>query len=365
MRLLIVEDEVDFIDQVRAAVRQSGQRIDLVTSRDIGLEDPIQPGSPFEEQLLSRVREAQQRKPMDLVLLDSDLSRSENGLAQSMCRQAFQDVGLPVCRYKKRHSTTKLRELQDLRRTAREGASAIWVPSEMVQTQNLADRLLPWLVSIGDGFRGLRDALRADQSLLKKNQGPAGILALVLGRPSAKADFLGYTAQNFFFFGAPAGEDDDSTDGALSPDILATQLGYWLFNYILRFPGPILSLGAAAAYLNVQPEAMDDDRLRSVIASARYVGPFSGVEPFYWRDDLASVLDELGGEIGTAPALRGVEIQRVDGDSPSGSALFCVLTQQPIAEAEAAPAPDWIPPGAHLARIQRALYDQLGPMLSI
>lgn len=364
MRLLIVEDEIDFVGKVRDAVKDSGKPVELLTSKEVGLEDNFVQGESHEEQLLARVRQAQQKHAIDLVLLDSDLSRMTNGIAQSMCRQAFQEVGLPVCRYKKRHSTTKARELQDLRRTAREGASAVWVPNELVQLDSLATKLMPWLVAVGSGFEELRNTLNADMALLEKSQGPAGILALALKRPAAKADFLGYTAQNFFFFGAPAGEDED--DPTKQPiELLATQLGYWLFNYILRFPGPILSAGAAAAYLNVDTRSLESNQMQALIAQARYGGPFHEVEDYYWRDGLGEILDKLGGDIANAPELLGLTLNRIDAGDPGSSAFFCVLTQRPIAHADAAPNPDWIPAGAQLARIQRNLYDQLGPMLSI
>lgn len=364
MKLLIVEDEVPFVGQVRDALKASGQDIQLLTSKEAGLEDPFAEGESHEEQLLARVRAAQDKHAIDLVLLDSDLSRMGNGIAQSMCRQAFQEVGLPVCRYKKRHSTTKARELQDLRRTAREGASAVWVPNDLVQPQNLAERLMPWLVAMGKGFGAVRDALRADESLLKKSQGPAGILAVALKRPAVKADLLGYTGQNFFFFGAPTGEDeDDPTNPPI--EVLATQLGYWLYNYILRFPGPILSRGAAAAYLNVQPQELQTNEMNEAIAPASYDGPFSDVEDFFWRDELAAILDKLQGDIANAPHLKGRKLARVDETNPGSSAFFCVLTQKPISDADAAPTPEWIPPGAQLARIEGKWYEQLGPMLSI
>jgi hypothetical protein len=363
MRLLIVEDEGSFVEQIRGAATASGLNIVLITSKEIGLEDPFDEGTSYEEQLLKLVKEANKKHSIDLVLLDSDLSRMPSRIAQSMCRQAFQDVGLPVCRYKKRHSSTPARDLQDLRRTAREGASAIWVPNELVQPQNLTSQLMPWLVAVSEGFGALRETLRTNQPLLEKSQGPAGILAIALKRPEAKADFLGYTAQNFFFFGSPAGEDEDDPTG--TSEVLATQLGYWLFNSILRFPGPILSLGAAAAYINVKTAELNTPGMGEALEVARYKGPFCQVEPFYWRDDLSSLLNRLEGDIVNAPQLKGAKVARVDEVNPGSSAFFCVLTQQPIPEEESAPNPDWIPPGAQLARIQRKLYDKLGPMLSV
>lgn len=105
--------------------------------------------------------------------------------------------------------------------------------------------------------------------------------------------------------------------------------------------------------------------MKALITPARYEGPFSRVEEFYWRGELATLLDDLDGDIAKAEQLKDLSLQRIDPDNPGSSAFFCVLTQQPISDADAAPNPDWIPPGAQLARIQCNLYDQLGPMLSI
>jgi hypothetical protein len=105
--------------------------------------------------------------------------------------------------------------------------------------------------------------------------------------------------------------------------------------------------------------------MQSLIGRARYGGPFHEVKDFYWRDDLAEILDKVGGDIAKAPELQGAELSRIDEGNLASSAFFCVLTEQPIPIADAAPNPDWIPAGAQLARIQRNLYDQLGPMLSI
>ena len=364
MRLLIIEDEPAFIEKVQAALQQSAQPIELFTPRQVDLDKDFEEGVSHEEQLLARVRGLQQQHQFDIVLLDSDLSRMGNGIAQSMCRQAFQEVGLPVCRYKKKHSNTHAKQLQDLRRTAREGASAVWVPSHLLQIDSLTAKLFPWLTAVEQGFQRLRRFLEADPTLLKKSLGPAGILALALERPSAKADFLGYTGQNFFFFGAPSGEDEDDPT-VQDVAVQATQLGYWLLNYILMFPGPILSHNAAAAYLNLQTASFDTAEVQDLVKSARYSGPFHDLDAYYWRDDLAGVLDECDGDIVKARTLQGVALARVDAANPGSSAYLCVLTQEPIAEADAALNPDWIPAGAQVTRIQSRLYDQLGPMLSI
>ena len=365
MRLLMIEDEDDFVQRVQGALRDAGRPHEFRSATGVGLDQQFDQTQSHEEQLLARVRELQGQQRFDLVLLDSDLSRMRNGLTQSLCRQAFQQIGVPVCRYKKKHSATAATRLQDLKRLAREGASAVWVPPDFLKAANIAPNLVPWLYAIEEGFAGLRKQLAARKDLLEVPLGPAGLLSSLLGRPSLKGDLLGYTAQNLFFFGTPVGDEEGERSPDLEIEAESTRLGYWLFNYIMAFPGPILSSGAAAAYLNLQPASFALPEVQAMISPARYGGPFNGVEAYYWRDDLAQLLDSVGGDIAQAQALKPLELQRVDADDLGSTAYFCLLTEQPIKATEAAENPDWIPSGAQLARIQSRLFDQLGPMLSL
>jgi len=363
MRLLMIEDQDDFVAKVRIAVKADGPEIEFLTAAEVGLDQPFTDQASYEEQLFALLKKIQDERKIDLVLLDSDLSRMGNGIAQSMCRQAFQELGVPVCRYKKKHSDTQSNRLQDLKRIAREGASAVWVPPELVKLEKLPE-LVRWLVNVEQGFSQLRQTIEGNPKLLSQPLGPAGILSLALGRPAAKADFLGYTAQNFFFFGAPLNEDESQADAPASVAVQATRLGYWLINYILLFPGPILSPPAAAAYLNLQLDSFGQTPVQEAIKLARYEGPFRGLSQFYWRDELGKILDGADGDIATLPAVKAIELKRVDDESPGASAYLCVLTQQPIADAAAALNPDWIPAGANVARISQDLFDKIDPMLS-
>ena len=367
MRILIIEDQPDFITRVIDAFKKVDPTAELMTPSTTGLGEKFDDSgtASLEEQMLTKMKLLHEGTPIDLVLLDTDLSRLGNGVTQSLCRQAFQEIGIPVCRYRKRMSTTDIARLQDLHRLAREGASAVWVPSEFVQPDKLENRLVPWLLAVVHGFSDLQQSLTEKPELLTAPLGPAGILATVLEHPSLKADLLGYTAQNFFFFGAPTGEDGDDPSKPVNAAAQATRLGYWLINYILMFPGPILSSTAAAAYLNLQLESFELGTVQDVIKGAVYEGPFSKTGSYYWRDYLADLLDEFDGDIATAPHLESESLKRVDAENVGASAYLCLLTQQPIAAEEAAPKPDWIPTGAQLARIKRDRYEQLGPMLSI
>ncbi len=363
MNLLQIEDETDFVTRVRAAVEGAESSHKLLTASDVGLLDPFEVEISYEQQILTRLSRIRDKFAIDLVLLDTDLSRfGGTPVSQTLCRQALQQLGLPTCRYKKSYSQTQSNRLRDLKRVAREGASAVWVPPELVHG-NLAP-LVTWLEEVDRGFRQIHQRLEADPSLLTKPLGPAGILARVLGKASLRSDLLGYTAQNLFFF-APSGEED-AEESTPSARVLAMRLGYWLYNYVLTFPGPILKPPAAAALLNLSLASFDTDEVQALVSLARYAGPFEGIDQFFWRGELSTLLEEGGGDIAAFPQLAAKTLTRVDAAVPGAPAYYCVLSGEPVARSDAAnPNPDWIPPGAELTRIRQDLLDDLDPMLSI
>lgn len=362
MNLLLIEDEADFVADVRAAVEAaSGHH--LFSAAEVGLLAPLNEGQSFEEQFLARLRGIQAQFAIDLVLLDTDLSRFHTiPISQTVCRQALQEIGLPACRYKKTYSQTQSNRLRDLKRIAREGASAVWVPPELVKGRDMAP-LVRWLETVDRGFKLIAQRLEAVPATLIKQIGPAGILSRVLGKASLRADLVGYTTQNLFFFGAPVGEDNDA-ESAPSPYVLATRLGYWLVNYVLTFPGPILNKAAAAALLNLTRHSFEHPAVQEFVRPALFTGPFEGMGPFYWRAQLAELIDSIG-DVSALPQLNGLSLDRVDTETPGAPAYYCVLTGDPVARADAAnPTPDWIPPGAELTRVRQELLEVLDPMLS-
>ena len=366
MNLLIIEDEPEFISRLRSVFAPEGSNNKFFTPDDIGLvNEKVEQGRSFEEQFLGKLREAHRARAIDLVLLDTDLSRFKGfPISQTLCRQAFQEIGVPVCRYKKTYSQTDSNRLKDLKRIAREGASAVWVPPHLVKGEDLSN-LVIWLQAVNAGFVRIRERLQSDPSMLEKNHGPAALLARLLGKPKMRADLLGYTSQNLFFFAAPLSEDSD--DEACKPDLLvqSTRLGYWLFNYVLTFPGPILPVAAAAALLNLSRDAFDSPQLKALCADARYQGPFDGVQDFYLRDKLNDLVDANGGSVTGSAALHGIQLETLISDPEGTHAYYCVLSDAPITAAQAAnPSPDWIPPGADMARIDQDLLDYLEPMLN-
>lgn len=360
MNILLIEDETSFIDRLTAACADQG--INVHTPKEVGLDKRFTSEGAIEDQLVAQLGAIRHEYAIDIVLLDTDISKLGNGISQAACRTACQDLGLPVARYTKKHSETQISHLKYLQRLAVEGASAIWVPNKMTKDDLSHSGILPWIRGISDGFRLLKSHLDKNPDLLKQSLGPAGILSGALNRSSLRADLLGYTAQNFFFF-SPSSDDERSS--VQNSNQLATRLGYWLYNYVLAFPGPILNAKAAAAFLNISPQVFDEPKLRALLATARYAGPFGEVEDYFWTEDLLEILEANDGDIANVPELKGLAFTRIDAENPESSAYYCLLAREPIKRSEASPVPDWVPSGAQVARISQDLYDELGPLLSI
>jgi hypothetical protein len=318
MNVLIIEDQEDFIARVRDACKSTGD-VALLSPDDVNLKADFDATGPIDDQLVARAQEIRKAHAIDIVMLDHDLSRAKGQLLpQGEYKNAFHASGIPVCRYKKGQSTTPLAVMKLLSRVADDGASAVWIPPEQLDDE-LADTLVPWLKHVHGGFAELKATCNAKQKEVLKPGGPANALAVLLERPDLKADLLGYTAQNLFFFA--------THDGA-SPGY-SLQLGYWLLNYVLAFPGP-----------------------------------FHGIEPFYWRELLGALLDKAGGDISGLPELKDSKLERV-ASAEDGHAYYCIVTKKPIPASKAAPSPDWIPAGALMSRIDSDKMDQLGPMLNM
>lgn len=360
MRVLMIEDESDFVAAVKGAF-EAAKDATLLMATEVGVTGAFDRAGTdsIEEQLVERLSIVAKKQEIDLVLLDTDLSRDAEFQTQTVYRQSFRQIGLPVCRYRKKARQTFAHNLELIYRLATDGATAVSVPHEAVVDEGPESCLVDWLKGVSTGFQLLREELERRPELLSNPLGPAGILARLLKRAGLHPDLLGYTAPNFFFFGSDGGKPGQDIRA------YATGLGYWLVNYVLAFPGPILHRAAAAAYLNVTVEMMARQDVQKLIFAATYEGPFAALGGgHYWSDDLAKLVEEWGGDIAKAPGLDGGQLVRVNAN-PRGQAFYCMVTQKPISEDDAAPSPDWIPPGANLARISREYLEQLGPMLSI
>lgn len=363
MNFLLIEDEEDFVADVKEAAKGLAT---VLAPKDVGLlqDTALPPVGPAEDQLAEILSKLIRQHQIDLVVLDTDLSHAQGKLeAQSGYRVALQKLGMPVCRYRKGASETQFTWWQRLQRAMQEGADAIWIPRSKVSDD--IDELVPWLIDISTGFKTLASRLQAQPELLDSTSefGPADVLAIVLEKPAAKVDFLGYTAQSLFFFASANVADPSQLRDR--HERFATRLGYWLFNYIMTFPGPILPKDAAAAFLNLTVDSFAHPAVQALVRGSRYTGPFANTADYYWRSDLAQLLDCLAGDIARAPELASVNLIRLDPNDTGAEAFWCVLSQLPVLSGDTAPNPEWIPSGASQARVTQSRLDELGPLLSI
>ncbi|MDQ8048085.1 hypothetical protein [Luteibacter sp.] len=360
MRVLMIEDESYFVESVKDAF-DTADDATLLLAVDVGVAGQFDHDGQesIEEQLGKRLAEVVEANNVDLVLLDTDLSRETRFQTQTVYRQAFRQIGVPVCRYRKKARESNAHNLELVYRLATDGSTAVYIPYDAVTGDGPEECLVSWLQSVNSGFKRLRHELEQHPDYLDSSLGPAGTLARLLGRPPLHPDLLGYTGPNVFFFGPNAMKTAQNTAN------YAVALGYWLVNYILAFPGPILHRDATAAFLNITVEMMDREDIRRLISAAEYKGPFAALNGgHYWAEDLAELVDGWDGDIANVAEIRGAHLDRVSQER-HGRAFYCMVSRQPISEADAADSPDWIPPGAGMARINREDLEQLGPMLSI
>ena len=363
--VLIIEDQKDAIERFKSYAEGTG--LTFLSPDEVSLTDQQrnEEGGAIEGQLAEFLKTTIGKHAIDLVLLDTDLARQSELETHSSYKAALRDIGMPVCRYQKGGKAVRLAMLPQLQRTIRDGASAIWIPRTLVSDDDEGrENLVPRLIAISQAFEKIEAALEARPELLSPKHSPAEVLAAVLGDENLSFEFLGYAAQNLVYFAKP--EEGDAEHLISQAKRYATQLGYWLFNYILMFPGPVLTCRGAAAFLNVMPgDASQWEAFTEVLEYARYSGPFSEVEPYYWRTKLVDLADEVGGDITKHEHLQALQLPRVDPDEHAVQAFICMISGEAITQGQAAPNPDWVPSGASEAKIKEEVLDELGPLAGI
>ena len=102
MKILLIEDEQDFVDRLKE-LSSNYVSIDLVTPSDMGsvFEIESDDDQTLEEQLTEHLRTIVQENHIDLILLDTDLSRNKNLRSQTEYRYSLAEIGIPTLRYRK------------------------------------------------------------------------------------------------------------------------------------------------------------------------------------------------------------------------------------------------------------------------
>ncbi|NWE53816.1 hypothetical protein [Brevundimonas sp. P7753] len=242
-----------------------------------------------------------------------------------------------------------------------------------------------FIAAIYAGFRDLASGLDAQPDLLKDKRSLAGVLAALMGRPHLESQFALYMSR---LGAANAGlierlrtmNADGGDDLQPMQKLMTYILGHVLANSILKFPGPILSDNALAAYCATSNN--ESDALAELFHDARYGGPFSQVGRFYWREDVDGIIDAMSADVavdggaGFADFNRAVvqarlarvlavhECGRCGGEK---GGFWCPFTKRPVCERAdcSVPSSSWIPQGAQLTRVERDFYEELAPLMGL
>lgn len=243
----------------------------------------------------------------------------------------------------------------------------------------------PFICATYHGFKAISDHLVSQPKALEKRS-LAGVLAALLERPHLESQFGLYMSRlgsaNSVLVAKLISGPDETVAGGGKPQLLqllAYVLGHILLNSVLRFPGPILSGRALAAYVATSVDELD--ALRGIFAEAGYNGPFGESASYYWRETVDVVLDRAG-ERFAGEELETGDFNRKAVEAVLGRKLnahtcprcrgqkggfLCPFTDRPVCQRAdcSVPASSWIPQGAQLCRVERDFYDEWAPLLGL
>lgn len=154
-----------------------------------------------------------------------------------------------------------------------------------------------------------------------------------------------------------------------------TNQGYWILNELLEFPGALLNETALAAYLDVDHEQFKDDpSYREPFEEARYSGPFSGLQDWWWTPSVDDVRIDVMKEGDSESPLGPTLFERLEtpsigratctsdlGEGHEGARYYCIIKEAPVCKDHSVAPDGWIPKGATQSRVCEEEYDRLKP----
>lgn len=305
------------------------------------------------------------RNDIAIVVADHDLSSYQGvRISESSIADACRQSSTPICTYHRAPST----------KTAGQSLRGIYgqtksfsITLEMSGGEEAS--AARQIISLANGFKIITEKFASTDKEIKK-LGPPAILASILDRPGLTNTFALYAsgpslASDAIYHIAQSNKQRDSVTEDLN-ERLPFILGCWLSNYILPFPGVILNSKAAASYINIDTKHFitNSDRFES----ARYRGPFSDNECYWWRTDLEQILIDSDVEDGIAYLEQfGIRAEPsvciATKSSPAG--YYCIVQKEPISLGASIGNLGWIPQGAVLSRIDQTIYDSVAHMMGI
>lgn len=309
-------------------------------------------------------RSLQKERNISLIVSDRDLSAfHEASISESAIADACRRLNLPLATYhRKPNANAPMRNFEQVTQI-RSFSIAIKNISQPTDAARL-------IVDIAKGFDLLFEKVAALRHGKIDHESPSLILSTILEKPELEYHFSQYAE------GPSVGMEVFSTfiGGNLHSDETkqfitrktAFVLGYWLYNYILNFPGVILNASACASYLNLSEESFL--MYQSEFEVAKYYGPFGEEESFWWRAELEELVfgsDQNDGYEYLLARNLAVSQSRCCKTEISPAGYYCLINRSAISKNASRGQLSWIPKGATLCRVEIEAYDALASMMSL
>lgn len=305
-----------------------------------------------------------------LVVTDYDLTgKGQTGLFGSTIVSWCQGRVIPVGDYSRANRPSLPKEPNQYE---------IRIPTE-------PDDAARYVAAIFKGFSQIRKSLNSNADLLTKKRSPIGVLSEILGRPQEESRFSRYGAGLGTVSAALVDQIAKTAPDNIEPTdtdkrkLLSYVAGHLLLNVVLRFPGPILSSRALAAYSGISEEEVG--KIEPLFAAARYDGPFAEIDSYYWLSTVDDLFDELNrADPADAKARTIGQLNREAVEAKLGHKLgrhgckrcqgenggfLCPFTQRTVCQLSdcSVGSSGWIPAGARLCRVEKDFYDEWAPVL--
>jgi len=355
IKVVLFEDVKETRSEILAALKKCLKSNGTVLPFDAELFNETGSKSRTYEDRLEAILSQTPYEGTTLLVADRDLSMSTNfqGMSVSAVIEAAKRLGIAICAYARQPAP------EDYKWRAR------WEEGHIVLSSTHDDNLAQEAIVAARGFAEI--ALKLP-TIVKDGVGksPAKILAALLGKPeyADKIALYGVGDQNRLSQ-VPARGKKDNGDWVKR---IGCFLGYWLWDSILRYPGLLVNVVAAASHLNIATNDFQNNKVQAVFKEALYDGPFADPDkPRWWRgviDDIVSRegyndgLELIRQKLGTSfsPSQCWVDPSR-----PAG--YYCIISEKAVSLENSKGGLSWLPRGADLSRITTSLFEEYGPWI--
>ena len=361
-RILLIEDDIDERAKVQPAIEKMISeygldkmvKLDVITETDTDIINNMFPEN-IENSLKTNALEDRlahylnTQNDIKLIVIDHDLSQyNDNRLSEPVISIASHAASIPLVRYA-RINRKPIDNLSD----ALEAGSEFSIKVDISNPDEAARKI----INVYDGFKEIKKSI-VHMGEEERDKGPAHIIATITKAKTQEDNFWMYVSganllKELIEFQDVENIEIINNKEKLIIDRLSYVMAYWFYNIILSFPGVILNKKATSSYLNIKEEDLEINQ--KIFNEAKYKGPFSLTEEYWWKEFLDEILDEEGVDTGFELLLKkDIKVEKQE------FGYFCIMTQEPIGFEESKSL-SLLPNGAILSRVNEDLYEQYAP----